>query len=242
MQFANSSALRETLYRAYVTRASRPGRGRCRQVRQQRPDPRNPGAAPGRSPAAGLPPISARSRWCPRWPSRPQQVITFLRDLAQQGPALRREGRGRPARLRRRAAGPGRPAALGLALHQRKAQGSALRLQRAGGQAVLHRAQGAGRPVQDRRDPVRGVDPRATRRRSGTRRCEFYRIERARARCTSWSASSTWTRRRAPASAAAPGWTTCARAGCAPTPAACRRRWRTWSATSPTAWTASRRC
>jgi oligopeptidase A len=36
-----------------------------------------------------------------------------------------------------------------------------------------------------------------------------------RARARSWWASSTWTRPPAPASAAAPGWTTCARAGCA---------------------------
>ena len=75
---------------------------------------------------------------------------------------------------------------------------------------------------------------------------EFYRIERERREGDrippSWSASSTWTRRRAPASAAAPGWTTCAPAGCAPTTASCRRRWPTWCATSPTAWTASRRC
>ena len=52
---------------------------------------------------------------------------------------------------------------------------------------------------------------------------EFYRIERERREGDrvppSWSASSTWTRRRAPASAAAPGWTTCAPAGCAPTTA-----------------------
>ena len=37
------------------------------------------------------------------------------------------------------------------------------------------------------------------------------------------------------ASAAAPGWTTCAPAGCAPTPARCRRRSRNWCATSPRA-------
>jgi oligopeptidase A len=51
----------------------------------------------------------------------------------------------------------------------------------------------------------------------------------------SWSASSTWTRPRATASAAAPGWTTCARAGCVPTTASCKPRWRTWCATSPAA-------
>jgi hypothetical protein len=47
---------------------------------------------------------------------------------------------------------------------------------------------------------------------------------------------------RATANAAAPGWTTCAPAGCAPTTAGCKRRWRTWCATLPRASTASRRC
>ena len=51
MQFARSRTLRERVYRAYVTRGQRPGRP---EVRQQRPDPRNPGLAPGGSPPAGL--------------------------------------------------------------------------------------------------------------------------------------------------------------------------------------------
>ena len=57
----------------------------------------------------------------------------------------------------------------------------------------------------------------------------------------SWSASSTWTRRRATASAAAPGWTTCAPVGCAPITTSCRRRSPTWSAISRRASMASHR-
>ena len=75
---------------------------------------------------------------------------------------------------------------------------------------------------------------------------EFYRIERERREgermATELVGQFYLDPPRAPASAAAPGWTMCARAGCAPTTAGCRRRWRTWSATSPKAWTASRRC
>ena len=53
-----------------------------------------------------------------------------------------------------------------------------------------------------------------------------------RARRRSWSASSTSTPTRATASGRAPGWTTCAAAGARPDGRRCRRRWRTWSATS----------
>ena len=58
----------------------------------------------------------------------------------------------------------------------------------------------------------------------------------------SWSVSSTSTNPRAPASAAVPGWTTCKRAGCAPTPACCKRPSPIWSATLPAASMANRRC
>ena len=50
----------------------------------------------------------------------------------------------------------------------------------------------------------------------------FYRIERG----GRWWASSTWTPRAAGKRAAAPGWTTCAHAGCARYHASCKPRWR----------------
>jgi oligopeptidase A len=56
------------------------------------------------------------------------------------------------------------------------------------------------------------VSIRRDRRRCGTRRGVLPHRARG-----SWWASSTWTSPPAPASAAAPGWTTCAPAGCAPT-------------------------
>ena len=191
MQFARSSALRETLYRAYVTRASEFGDPALDNTRA---DPRDPRAAPGRSQPARLPQLRravrraedgrvARSRSsssCANW---------------RQGPPLRRARPRRPARIRGRQTRHRRSAALGLELHRRKAEGGALCLQRAGGQAVLHRAQGDGRPVQDRRDAVRGEHP--ARQRAGLapeRRGLPHRSARA-----PRSASSTSTRRPAPA-------------------------------------------
>ncbi len=94
-----------------------------------------------------------------------------------------------------------------------KLKEAALRLQRAGSQGIFHRAQGAGRPVQDHRNPVRRDASRATRPRSGTRRCEFYRLERD---GQAGRPVLPGPARRATASAAAPGWTMCAAAGCAP--------------------------
>ena len=82
-----------------------------------------------------------------------------------------------------------------------------------------------------------------TRRRCGTRACASIASSALRRGMPrrSWSASSTSTRTRARASAPAPGWTACAIAGRARA-AACRRRWRTWCATSRRRWTAAPRC
>jgi hypothetical protein len=138
----------------------------------------------------------------PKMADSPAQVIA-LRDLA---------GKARPLPKAMPTCAPSRPAVgwptrrPGTGLRRRKAQGSALRLQRAGGQAVLPAAQGAGGPVQDRRDPVRGQHPR-----HASVWHPSVRVLPHRARRASWWASSTSTRWRAPASAAAPGWTTRAR-------------------------------
>ena len=132
-----------------------PGRRRRAEVRQRRADPGNARAAPRRSPAAGLPELCRSLAGAQdgelaaagdRLPARPRAT----RQTA------RLEGPGRSARICPVAAGTERPPALGLGLHLGAAQGAALRLQRAGSQAVLHGAQGTGRPVQDRRDAVRG--------------------------------------------------------------------------------------
>ncbi len=55
MQFAHSRELRQRLYRAYVTRASDQARSEFRKFDNTRDHPRDPGAAPGRGEAAGLP-------------------------------------------------------------------------------------------------------------------------------------------------------------------------------------------
>jgi oligopeptidase A len=67
MQFAHSSALRATLYRAYVTRASDQADPGPQKFDNTQVMNANPGAAPGRSRLAGLPAILAKFPWYPRW-------------------------------------------------------------------------------------------------------------------------------------------------------------------------------
>jgi oligopeptidase A len=138
-----------------------------------------------------------------------------------------------------------RPAGLGLALHQRKAQGSALRLQRAGRQAVLHRAQGAGRSVQDHRDAVRGVDPPDTAP-VWHPSVQFYRIERTHlegAHKGTQLVGQFYLDQPARNGKRGGAWMDDVRTRwLRPDTGPCRPRWRTWCATLPTAWMASRRC
>ena len=102
MQFAHSSALRERVYRAYVTRASDQG------------DPKFDNSAlireilalaPGRSPAAGLPQLRRGVGG-----AQDGRVAAAGHHLSarpgRQRPALRRKGPGRPARLGAATAGP----------------------------------------------------------------------------------------------------------------------------------------
>ncbi len=114
-------------------------------VRQQRADARAAGAAPGRGRAARLRQLcravagaqdgrvadAGASSSCATWRDAPRPYAE--RDLAELRDFAARELR------------PARPAGLGLAFASEKLQGGALRLQRAGGEAVLHRAEGAGR-------------------------------------------------------------------------------------------------
>ena len=167
MQFATSRALRE---RCTAPTPPAPASSATRRFDNTRADRARSWPCARKRRSCWATATSPKCRWCPRWPSRREQVMEFLRDLAASAPALCRARPGRAARVRRRRElGLDRPATLGLDLRRREAQGSALRLQRAGGEAVLHRAQGAGRPVQDRRDAVRRRDPPRHARRSGTR-------------------------------------------------------------------------
>jgi hypothetical protein len=157
MQFARSSALRETLYRAYVTRASEFG---DRGLRQHRTDhERSSRCAQEEAKLLGYRNFGELSV-VPKMAESPEQVVKFLRDLATKAkPYGERDLADLRAVCRKSNSSITRSAALGLELHRREAQGSALRLQRAGGEAVLPRAEGDGGPLQDRRDAVRGVDP-----------------------------------------------------------------------------------
>jgi oligopeptidase A len=174
MQFAHSSALREKLYRAYVTRASDQAEGDARKF-DNTALIRKSWHCARKKRSCWATPTLAKCRWCPRWPKSPAEVIDFLRDLAHGPPFAEKD----VADLRAFAAEswvcPTRRPGTGPT--SRKAQGSALRLQRAGGQAVLHRAQGAGGAVQDHRDAVRGGHPPRQRARVAPG-VEFYRIER----------------------------------------------------------------
>ncbi len=129
MQFATHSSLREKLYRAYVTRASDQAEGDGQQYDNRRHHRRDPGPAPRGSAAAGL-----RQFWRSlsgaqdgQFPA--QKSSTFLRDLAQRARPYAEKDVARPAPICQRTPGPDRSPALGLDLHRRKAQGSALRLQ-----------------------------------------------------------------------------------------------------------------
>ena len=133
-------------------------RGGAARARQHPGDGRDPAPEAGGGRAAGLPELRRRLAGGQdgrepeaghRLPARPRRPR----------PPLRREGPGRAARVRRQGAGPERAAVLGRLLRQREAQGGALRLQRPGGEAVLHRAEGARRAVPHHRDAVRGGDP-----------------------------------------------------------------------------------
>ena len=130
----------------------RPGRRRPAAVRQHRADQRDPGPAPGRGELLGYAnfgevsvvpkmadsPAAGGRRSCATWPRGPGPMPSRTWPTCATSP--------------RSELGIADPQAWDWPFIERKAQGSALRLQRAGGQAVLHRAQGAGRPVQDRRD------------------------------------------------------------------------------------------
>ena len=174
MQYASNRRLRETLYTAYVTRASELG-----------PSERDNGPlmqallALRQEAAALLGHASyAEVSLVPKMARSTQEVASFLRDLATPRAALCRTRPGRAVGLCRVGAGSARVAGLGPGLRQRKAQGSALRLQRPGGQALLHRAAGAGRPVRDRADGVRGHDHPRHARPVWHDSVRFYRVER----------------------------------------------------------------
>jgi oligopeptidase A len=232
MQFGHNRTLRERLHRAYVTRASDQGDPKfdntplIREILALRQE------------EARL--LGYRSfaevSVVPKMAESPEQVIRFLRDLAApRRPYALKDVEDMRAFARTGWASPTRRPGTGL--HRREAEGRALRLQRAGGQAVLHRAQGARRPVQDRRDAVRGRDPPRLRP-AWNPGVEFYRIERGGDLVGQFYLDpSARTGKRGGA------WMDDVRARwLRPDDGRCRRPSPTSCATSPRAWTASRRC
>jgi oligopeptidase A len=243
MQFAKRSALRQVLYRAYVTRASDQAEGEAIKfdnsaligeilaLRQE--EARLLGYA-----------TSAKSPWCRRWRNRPQQVISFLRDLARKArPFAERD----MADLRDFAAqhlGLRDPQAWDWPYVSEKLKEAryAFSEQDVKQYFTAPKVLAGLFKIIETLFEVRSC---LTRRRSGTLRA-FYRIERHApgGRPQGHAAGRPVLPGPPPAtaSAAAPGWTT-------PHPLAAPRhgcpadaRWRTWCATSPTAWAASRPC
>ena len=205
MQYADDRALRETLHRAYATRASELGANP--EWDNTPADRAHPRAAPRGGAAARLPRTTPRCRWCRRWRSTPDEVLAFLRDLARRAKPFAERDFAELRRSRATSSACADLAAVGPgATRREKLQGRALRVQRAGGEAVLPRGPGARRPVpaSSRRSSASTIrEAHAPR---GIRPCASSTIrDRARARS---SASSTSTSTRAPASGAAPGWTT----------------------------------
>ena len=98
MQFAHSSALRERLYRAYVTRASDQGDPKFDNTRA---DPRDPGAAPGRGAAAGLSQLRRGVGRAQDGRIARSRSSASCATSARRARPYAREGRRRHARLRR---------------------------------------------------------------------------------------------------------------------------------------------
>ena len=220
-------ALRETLYTAYVTRASEFGPAELdnaavmRELLELRHEEAQLLGYANFAELSLVPKMADSPERGGRLPARP-------------GAARAAERRARPGRAARVRRAPSSALAelqsWDMSPRQRTTEGAPLRVQRPGGQAVLHRAQGARGPVQHRRDAVRGDDPRPTRapvwhptgallphRAPNGRRLvgQFYLDPYARAgkRPGAWmdDVRDRWVRPEG----------------------GCRRRWRTWSATSP---------
>jgi oligopeptidase A len=136
LQFADSRALRETIYRANATKASEQG-----EVFSKKEDWDNTRtSSPCCACATKRPSCSAtklrRSVAGAEDGQVAREVIAFLEDLASAR-AVRREGPGRTETVRPRRTGHRRPAGMGCALRFRKAAGTPLRLLGTGSEAVL---------------------------------------------------------------------------------------------------------
>ena len=163
-------------------------------------------------------------------------MIGFLRDLARQRPALCRARRGRPARLRREQLALADPQPwdwphVGEKLKEARYAFSEQEVkQYFQAPKVLQGCSRSSRPCSRWRSA-------ATRRRSGTRRWSSTASKRARGQLVGQFYLDP-----RPRGKRGGAWMDDVRARwLRPTPASCKRRWRTWCF-SPTAWMANRRC
>ena len=102
MQYAQNRQLRETVYCVYATRASdKPRQTRVSTTRRHR----RKSHCARKKRLLGYANFAEVSL-APKMAKSPAEVIQFLRDLARRARPLRREGRGRAARLRRAELGP----------------------------------------------------------------------------------------------------------------------------------------
>jgi oligopeptidase A len=221
MQFAHDRGLRERVYRAYVTRASDQAPDDVRQYDNTALIREILSLRQEESRLLGYRNFGEVSV-VPKMAESPDQVIKFLRELAAKA-ALRRKGRGRHARIRDLETGAAEPQAWDWSYIAEKLKEERYAFSEQEVKqyftapkvlAGLFKIVETLFEVVIRRDHAPVWNPAW----SSTGSSGNARMPTTTS-APSWWASSTWTPRRATASGAAPGWTTCARAGCAPTTA-----------------------
>ena len=157
MQFATSSALREILYKANSTKASDQATFPTAEEAKKFDNSANIAQILAlRHEEALLLGFNnyAEASIATKMAKSPAEVITFLRDLGQRARPFAEKDLADMRAFAAEHLNLTNPATVGLAIHRRKAQRSALFFQRARGQTILHRAQGAGGFVQNRRNLV----------------------------------------------------------------------------------------
>ena len=155
MQYGENRALREKLYTAYATRASELGAAEhdnsaaMRELLELRHE---------EALLLGFRSYAELSL-VPKMAQSPAQVTDFLRDLARRARASAERDLAELREFARDELGLPELNAWDMPFASEKLKEKALRLQRTGGEAVLHRTQGARRPVSHHRDAVRGQHP-----------------------------------------------------------------------------------
>jgi oligopeptidase A len=230
MQFATSSALREQLYRAYTTRASD-------QAAHEYVKFDNTATMQSllalRQEEADLLGYSnfAQVSLVPKMAQSPEQVVSFLRDLATKARPYAEKDLADMRAFAAESLGMPDPQAwdwpyVGEKLKEARYAFSEQEVK------TYFTAPKVLKGLFNIVETLFEVSIRPqTLPRYGTPRSSSTASSAAR----SWWASFTWTWVPAPANAAAHGWTTCARAGCALTPPRCKPPSPTWFATSPKA-------